>query len=106
MEIFTSAPDLRSRYGECEDCPAARVCKICPLTLLEFTPGRSPRRVPAFLCAWYRFSYALNREFPALPRPEANQMTLASIEGRRRYWAARHAKGSPKAAAPGDPQLS
>ncbi len=86
-KLFTSAPDLESIYGKCGECPAATVCKICPLALLEFGPEAAPKKVPALLCAYYYLTWKYNRDFPVQEDPNPPRVTVESIRERRRYWA-------------------
>ena len=87
--IFTSAPDLASRYGRCADCPAAATCRICPLTLLSAGRGRAPRTVPALLCAYNLLSAELRAAFPVQPDPRPPRVTAAALRQRMAHWAAR-----------------
>ena len=86
-KLFTSAPDLESIYGKCCECPAATVCKICPLALLEFGPEAAPKKVPALLCAYYYLTWKYNRDFPVQKDPNPPRVTVESIRERRQYWA-------------------
>ncbi|MEN8006034.1 MAG: radical SAM protein [Candidatus Krumholzibacteriota bacterium] len=85
-ELFSSAPDLESRYGKCRECPAAAVCKICPLALLESGPGKAPKKVPALLCAYNLLSIRYRGNFPVQENPYPPPVTVESIKERMRYW--------------------
>jgi len=95
LELFTSAPDLESRYGQCQDCPAATMCKICPLALLEFGTEIAPNKVPALLCAWKRLSADFRGRFPEQEDPNPPKVTPESIRERRRYWERHYSKEKP-----------
>jgi len=86
-EVFTSAPDLESVYGKCRDCPASAVCKICPISLLEFGQEEAPKIVPSLLCAYYYLIAKYFREFPVQEDPNPPRVTVESIREKRRYWA-------------------
>ncbi|MFO7609615.1 MAG: radical SAM protein [Candidatus Krumholzibacteriia bacterium] len=78
-ELFGSGLDLHSSGGRCRDCPAAAVCRICPISLLSCGPEAAPRRVPALLCAFTRLVVELRRDFPVLPDPDPPRVTAAEI---------------------------
>lgn len=86
QEVFRSAPDLESVYGKCRECPAAKICKICPLSLLAFRPGASPKTVPAMLCAYHLLILKYFKIFPVQEDPNPPRESVESIRARMRYW--------------------
>jgi sulfatase maturation enzyme AslB (radical SAM superfamily) len=91
-DVFSSAPDLESIYGKCSECPAAALCKICPLSLLEFSSGPAPKAVPALLCAYYYLIMKYSRMFPVQDDPSPPRVTPESIRARMRHWNKVHEK--------------
>jgi sulfatase maturation enzyme AslB (radical SAM superfamily) len=85
-ELFNSAPDRESIYGKCRHCPAAPVCQICPLALLEFGPGPAPKKVPALLCAYNMLAAKYHRLFPVQENPHPPKVTIEYIRERMAYW--------------------
>lgn len=84
--LFTATPDLKSDYGSCSDCPAASVCQICPLSLLEFGQGAEPKKVPALLCAYNFLLVKYHRKFPAQEDPNPPRVTPELIRERMQFW--------------------
>jgi sulfatase maturation enzyme AslB (radical SAM superfamily) len=84
--LFIASPDLKSDYGHCNDCPAAAVCQICPLSLLEFGQGAAPKKVPALLCAYNFLIVKYHKKFPAQEDPNPPKVTPELIRERMRFW--------------------
>ncbi len=84
--LFTAPPDLKSDYGSCSDCPAAAMCQICLLSLLEFGQGSEPKKVPALLCAYNFLLVKYHRKFPAQRDPNPPRVTPELIRERMLFW--------------------
>jgi hypothetical protein len=84
--LFIASPDLKSDYGHCNDCPAAAVCQICPLSMLEFGQGAAPKKVPALLCAYNFLIVKYHKKFPAQEDPNPPKVTPELIRERMRFW--------------------
>lgn len=85
MEYRTN---LRSSYGECNDCEYQDRCGICPFSVWYAAGEAGPFRVPDFICAFNRTALDARDRFPHLPVRQLNtsaDKTGDPIEPLKRY---------------------